>query len=281
MRLLPLLILLLVARPTLAQDRVTADFADVEKTVDALIKKHGAPNVLVVVDNDNTLLTMNQDLGGDAWFNWQASLLKDKPDSPHLVAKDFAGLLRVQGILFSLSGMRPPEKTIPTAIAGMQKKGAGVMLMSSRGPEFRSATMRVLKENGYDFSRSSPWGYPGTWVPTPGDLTPKEQEKFNFLGMRPVSYMSGVFLCAGQHKGGLLRMLLHLRKKKYKAIVFVDDHAKHTARVREAWHGRDVELVTFRYSRMDEQVARFAKLDKTEMTKKWHTLRDAIRSVLN
>ena len=57
----------------------------------------GAANVLVVLDIDNTLLATDQDLGGDAWFNWQAGLLKSEPKSEHLVAKSFGGLLRVQG----------------------------------------------------------------------------------------------------------------------------------------------------------------------------------------
>ena len=91
--------------------------------------------------------------------------------------------------------------------------------------------------------------------------------------------MSGVFLCSGQHKGGLLRMLVTLRKLRYKAILFVDDHAKHTQRVRDAWKGRGVEVVTYRYARMDKQVQRFSESDKAKVTAQWKKLNDAIRSV--
>ena len=41
-----------------------------------------------------------------------------------------------------------------------------------------------------------------------------------------------------------------------------------------------LELVTYRYSRMDEQVERFDKSDKAGITKKWQTLRDAIAATL-
>jgi hypothetical protein len=91
--------------------------------------------------------------------------------------------------------------------------------------------------------------------------------------------MSGVFLCSGQHKGGLLRMLFTLRKLPYEAILFVDDHGRHTERMREAWAGRDVKLVTCRYTRMDQQVRRFDESDKAEVTAQWKKLADAIRSV--
>jgi len=278
MRAIPLL-LFLVCLPVLAEDRVTTDFADVEAAAGELFKKHGAKNVLIVLDIDNTLLTMNQDFGGDAWFNWQAALLKSEPKSPQLVAKDFAGLLRVQGILFALSGMRPPENSTPAAVKRLQASGASVMAMTSRGPEFRSATMRVLKQNGYSFGRGAPYGYPGTWLPAPADLTIKEQQKYGFIGPRRVSYMDGVFLASGQHKGGLLRMLIHLRKLKYKAILFVDDHAKHTARVTEAWTGRKMELITIRYARMDTQVARFGKSDKQLVSAQWAALKATLGSI--
>jgi len=276
---LSVLALPVLCRPVLGQDLTTSDFADVEKAAEVLIERHGAKNVLIVLDIDNTLLTMDQDLGGDAWFNWQAGLLSKEPKSPDLVANDFAGLLRVQGILFSLGKMHPPEKTIPAAVARLQKSGAGVMAMTSRGPEFRDATMRVLAQNGYSFRKGSPHGYPGHWLPAPVGLSKDEQKAFGFVSVRPVSYMSGVFLCAGQHKGGLLRMLFGLRKLPYKAILFVDDHDKHTKRVREAWKGRDVELVTYRYARMDEQVRRFRASEKAKVTAQWKKLSDAIRSV--
>jgi len=279
MRVLPVLLLFLLALPVAAQDLETSNFADVEKTAADLVEKHGAQKVLIVLDIDNTLLTTDQALGGDAWFNWQAGLLREEPKSPHLVAKDFAGLLRVQGILFQLSGMHPPEKSIPAAVTRLQKTGAGVMAMTSRGPEYRDVTMRELAANGYDFNNGSPFGYPGRWLPTPTGLSAEETEKFGFVATRKVSYMSGVFLCSGQHKGGLLRMLFALRKLPYKAILFVDDHDRHSKRMREAWTDRGVELVTYRYARMDKEVQAFKDSDKAKVAAQWKKLGDAIRSI--
>ena len=63
--------------------------------LDAIEKQAPARATLFVFDIDNTLLTTKIDLGGDAWFGWQENLLKTNPQSPDLVAPDFAGLINV------------------------------------------------------------------------------------------------------------------------------------------------------------------------------------------
>ncbi len=118
----------------------TSDFSRVEDAIDQLQESHQANEILLVVDIDNTLLAMNQDLGSDQWFNWQSDLLKDEPMSPDLVASDFAGLLRVQGDLFALSGMHPPEPSLPEIVNRIQnEKGITTVVLTSRGPDFRGA----------------------------------------------------------------------------------------------------------------------------------------------
>jgi predicted enzyme involved in methoxymalonyl-ACP biosynthesis len=61
---------------------------------------------------------------------------------------------------------------------------------------------------------------------------------------RPVSYMDGIFMGAGQHKGAMLRTLLHKTNRLVKAVVFVDDTPKHCDRMHEAFGSTDVDLVT-------------------------------------
>ena len=123
----------------------TANFGEVFTRVKELVESQGAENVLFVVDIDNTLLAMNQDLGSDQWFNWQSELLNKSPDSPDLVASDIEGLLRVQGTLFALSRMHPPEPMIPAVVQGVQLMECKSIVLTSRGPEFRDAAERSLR----------------------------------------------------------------------------------------------------------------------------------------
>ena len=268
-----LLVFLLLA----ARAEETQDFSDVAEAGLALVDKHGADRVLMVFDIDNTLLTMDQDLGGDAWFNWQAGLLRKAPKSPFLVAGDFRGLLRVQGILFSLGGMHPPEKSTPASVRKLQSTGARLFALSSRGPEYFSATLRVLQENGYDLSTTAWPGRPGTFLPV---ADAEERERWALSDPRPVLHQSGVYLAAGQHKGAILRELWAKAKRKHTALLFVDDHEKHVKRVRAAFEGEDVELKLFRYARMDAAVERFRKSDKKDVDRKWRTLKAAMDAVL-
>jgi hypothetical protein len=271
-------VLLLLLLPLRAEE--TNDFGTIAKAGLELVAKHGHENVLMVFDIDNTLLTMDQDLGGDAWFNWQADLLKANPNSPQLVARDFAGLLRVQGILFALSGMHPPEKTIPALVRSLQDTGATLFALSSRGPEYYSSTMRVLAENGYDLTRTSTAGHPGAYVPFREGISEDEAKRFRIGTPRPVMFQSGVFLAAGQHKGAILRAYWKRHGMRHKALLFADDHKKHLDRVKEAFADEKIELKLFRYSRTDAAVERFRKSDKQEVAERWRTLRAALDAVL-
>ena len=132
--------------------RPTKEFADVVAAVNRYVEKYGAEHVLLVLDIDNTIMAMNQDLGSDHWFEWQDYLLKHEPDSPYLVADSFPELLEVQGILYNLSRMHPPQPEQPMLIAELQNRGISTIILTSRGPEFRVATERELKRCGYDIA---------------------------------------------------------------------------------------------------------------------------------
>ena len=79
--------------------RPTDDFAEVAAAVDRYVDEFGAEHVLLALDIDNTVMSMDTDLGSDHWFEWQNYLLKNEPHSRFLVAKTFDGLLEVQGML--------------------------------------------------------------------------------------------------------------------------------------------------------------------------------------
>ncbi|MEM7647353.1 MAG: DUF2608 domain-containing protein, partial [Pseudomonadota bacterium] len=169
----------------LVEHQEVISFTEFENKVEQVLdqnKQWTQGEILFVYDIDNTLMSTNQDLGGDAWFEWQRQLLTDylamksstplTPPPSNLVATDFPGLFATQSLLFALSSMSASEKLTPAIVSKLQTLGQN-MLLTSRGYETRNATERELKKNGYLFPEDT-WpknhaGFPGTFFPY--DLT--------------------------------------------------------------------------------------------------------------
>jgi len=281
------------AQSFVREQETTSDFSRVKSRVSQYLKEYDANEILLVVDVDNTMLAMNQDLGSDQWFNWQDGLLESDPQSSDLVANDFSGLLEVQGLLFALSGMHPPEPELPKMVNELLAQGVQAMVLTSRGPEFRDATERELKKNGYDFSKSAPEikEKRGLFYPLDPDAPSSHGLSAEVTAslqprLRPVSYSNGIFLTAGQHKGYMLRTLLARRTvgegdaKQFKAVVFVDDHQRHAKSMHEAHEGVKLDLSTFRYSREDGNVSNFSNSAKRHVVHDWNRLSEFIDRVL-
>ena len=252
------------------QERTAFGFEQVQAEAIRLAElSGGSQNVLLVFDIDNTLLAMNQDLGSDQWYDWQKSLPDDDPwNVKNLLGEE---LLDVQGFLYSVGSMRATDPLNQSRIVReLQQAGFSTLLLTSRGPEFRDATWRELLANGYDFRESTiapRGGYPDSYLPYEQDepaesgITKTEAEQW--LGdtkPRRVSYREGIYMTAGQHKGAMLRMLLHRtgNEDKFSHLIFVDDNARHTASVRAAFSPiNNATAVTFHYTREDSNVFRF------------------------
>lgn len=274
----------------------TADFSRVVKTVQELVAKHSSEQVLVVIDIDNTLLAMNQHLGSDQWFNWQSGLLQSDPGSTDLVAKDFDSLLDVQGTLFSLSGMHPPQPELPAHVKTIQESGVTTVVLTSRGPGYRDASERELKSNGYDLAKTAlrideKRGLFMPFDPERPDAHGLSAQIIESIKGRlsPVTYSNGIYMTAGQHKGYMLRSLLaraipnngaRHEARAFRAIVFVDDHEKHTTRMHEAFEEFPIDIATFRYSREDGNVSNFHASSKRHVVDDWNRLHDFINGVL-
>jgi hypothetical protein len=268
--------------------QATKDFADVANAVQRYMAKYGAEHVLLVLDIDNTVMSMDSDLGSDHWFEWQNYLLTNEPTSPHLVAKTFADLLKVQGILYDRGKMHPTHPEEPKLIGELQKRGVAAILLTSRGPEFRGPTIRELKRCGYDFNSSA---LPVRDVPDSEYLPydPVHPEKSNLsaedlrnykLGTpRPVLYTNGVFMTAGQHKGMMLMTLLKKSPRDIKAIIYVDDNVRHVGAVFSAAVARNIEVSSFQYQHEDTRVQRFQYGDKANMDAEWSAVKNGGKTV--
>lgn len=280
----------------LRESHTTADFLQVQRKVEQLIDKHSAELVLLVVDIDNTMLAMDQPLGSDQWFAWQEELLRVAPNCGDLVAPDFPGLLDVQGALFSLSRMHPPEPGLPAMIRELQDRGVATVVLTSRGPAFRDAAERELARSGYDFDRSAVEidEKRGAFMPFDPRLPDAHGLSAEIIDqiksrLQPVTYANGIYMTSGQHKGYMLRTLLTRavpdrstlhESRIFRAVVFVDDHQKHTDRVQDAFAEANLDLATFRYSREDGNVSAFEKSNKRHVVDDWNRLREVFDAVL-
>ncbi|MEN0109367.1 MAG: DUF2608 domain-containing protein [Planctomycetota bacterium] len=273
------------ARVSASEYRETIDFGDAAESMAGYVDRFGADDCLFVVDIDNTLMAMRGDLGSDAWFEWQEYLQKHEPDSPHLVAAAFPQLLDIQGILFTLGSMRPTQPDLPKLVRRIQGAGVPTLVLTSRGPIYRAATIRELEANGYHFADTviETTGLPaGEFLPyDPDNLAAKgfsarEGELFRLRAPRPVSFGDGVFMGAGQHKGAMLLGVLHHARRQPKAVVFIDDHGRHVHRVYDALSRRGIECTVFHYKRENDNVARFRYSDKAAVTEQWKRLQSGI-----
>lgn len=251
----------------------TNSFAEIDGKVTALNKKYGAENVLIVLDIDNTVLTMPQGFGSDQWFSWQyGDCIGKKPLPKNCITSSVSELLDLQGRIFAVANMVPTEKRTIEFINKVQARNQKLILLTSRGPEFRDATMRSLKNVGLSFARSAigpQSGYAATYEPyslknlEAYGLTKQDAEIGKLKKPRQVSYMNGVSMNSGQHKGIILKSLLHKTKHKTKAVVFVDDHKKHVERMQDIFgKNNPIEMVTYRYGKIDADVEAFNKNDK-------------------
>lgn len=294
-RLVGLLLSVFFSISTLAAQRLeTADLAEVRTQAETLAAQFGGPQqVMLVFDLDNTLLKHQQALGTDQWFRWQEDAVLNNKEIPERVAKDFNGLLGIQGVLFQLSPMQPTQPDGPTIVQELKAKGFAVIALTARGFDYRDVTFKHLNV-GYSFSR---YGYSGLGSHS---FLPYDHKNLSSIGLsanqdpqwikdlklhepaRPVNFTDGVFFSGGQHKGTMLLAILHLTKLQPKAVIFVDDTQKHVDRVHRALEIKPIEVVTYRYSREDQVVADFEKPnspDKNQAAFDWSRLKTLVREI--
>jgi hypothetical protein len=244
-----LLTFLLVSSSWAHEYLETKTHVDVYNKATELKAKYGARNVLIVFDIDNTLLKAKQSLGSDQWFEWQAEAIKQSSSDASF--RTFDELLKAQADFFQLSSMALTEPVLPQAVTALKSSGHQIILLTSRAPDLRSVTERELERNRLLFADSSIMnGIPYQFMEAPFK--------------NKVSFMNGIFMTAGHHKGEALAYLLKKSGKTYKAIIFADDHERHTRRVYETFSNSvNTEIVTFRYSKEDETVAAFKASPKS------------------
>jgi hypothetical protein len=198
-------------------------------------------------------------------------------------------LLEAQGKLFLLGRMHPPQPELPAIIRGLQARGINTLVLTARGPEFRVATERELRRNGYDFDatalavRNVPRG---AYLPYDLDdleadgLSRRDAVALDLQPPQPITYEGGIMMTAGQPKGAMLRTILHHAEPDIRAIVYADDHIRHVAYVFAAIAGRGREITGFHYTREEARVKRFHYSDKQDVVRRWRKLNRVLEEVL-
>ncbi|USD67297.1 DUF2608 domain-containing protein [Vibrio sp. SCSIO 43136] len=214
----------------------TNHFQDVAKKVEELKKAGEKP--LIVLDIDNTLLTSSADIGGDIWYQWQRGKLDVKPQGDDKVDCLFEDSI---GLLYELVPMDLIEENAPATVRSWQDNGLTVFALTSRSPNYRYATEREMYRNGFDM-KLTPLKEKGS------DETPIYIEKTQ----RPLSYINGIMMTTGMHKGEMLQHILAKTEQEFTSVIFVDDSKHNIVAMEESYKdNNDVDMTIFYYTKVE------------------------------
>jgi hypothetical protein len=250
----------------------TDSIGTAENIIQSKGKQYGAKEVLVVLDADSTLVTTYGEIGGTAWVSWQFGLLKTPELEPDQVSTSLQGMYTIINIVRSTNLMHTVERETAATVSRIQKAGFPTIILTGQPPMMRKAAEWQLRENGMTFVKSAIGSdIRGTWKVGKGaeeaDFTAKEVQVFGLEEPRDVSYERGIFLAHDQHKGAMLRGLLHRLKltDAFKAIVFLDDSPTNINAMKAAYEGRpSIDFVDVLYTREHSRFERFKSGDKWE-----------------
>lgn len=253
----------------------TADLNSVLTEIARIRSDHDDGRVLVIFDIDNTLLTMPQALGGDAWFNYHADLVLSGED-PDFATMD--ALFEAQEMLFGFASMIPTQSDVPALFAEIESDNADIFLLSARGPTMYDATRQQLSRNG--ISLNAPVSCSFLICDPDGEFSSREVgQLLSRMGLsevgapaRPFVMRDGLMLVAGQDKGKMLHLLLAaLGGNRYDHVIFIDDSARNTTAV--ATSNPPVGLSVFHYTRFEEAVSAQQLADTHA---KWQSIRSMV-----
>jgi len=225
----------------MAKDTAIVDYKAVDKAIHEKILQYGAQDVLVVMDIDNTILTSDTDLGSDIWYRWQRGKLEIKPREDQLLDSQclFGEAI---SLLYELGTMSLTDSLLPGLISNWQNEHVTVFALTSRSPQCRPATERELLRYGIDLSFTSL-------------RTPDGQEVlFTRDSDTNLSYLNGIFMTAGGHKGDKLAEILERSGRSFKSIIVVDDYDINITNFKErasSYRAGDISL--FYYTKIETE----------------------------
>lgn len=241
-----------------------------QKLIQDVHQQYGS-QMLLVFDDDNTLETTDKlhhgYLGGVAWFDWQAGLLKSNSKSAFLVADSFSELLKVQWYLFQHIPMVETESGLAQEIQRMQAIGVPVMIETARGPVMSQVTDQALQAGHFHMN----YGLDQAWAP----FIPNQKNCGIARQKRWVSFAHGVYYTSGQNKGLLLDCLFNRENHQPRAIVFVDDTVKNDSSVWQYFKQvyPSIAIYTVHDTHLDQMMADFTEQQKQQANALWQKMK--------
>ncbi|MCX6116500.1 MAG: DUF2608 domain-containing protein [Proteobacteria bacterium] len=213
---------------------------------------------------------------------WQSKLIEQYKEThvvpEGMVATSIPDLLNLQTTLTNLSPMMPVELRIPSSLQKFVERGSSAIALTSRSPSMGDKTRFELERAGFpyrkvNFETSTDWAlehqpYNLEDIETSG-LSKDDVIEFSLKTPRDVVFKNGVYLTQGQHKGIMLKTLMHKMKRKYNAIVFVDDRAHHLEGMQNAFKTSDLAVTTVQYIHERDAIERFNNSSKEAVKAVW------------
>ena len=265
------------------------NFSDVREVIEERIKIYGADRVLIALDIDNTVMSMENDFGSEHWSIWQSKLITEGRFDVGAVARTIPTMLNVQSQITALSPMHAIERRIPIDLKQFGKQGVRMLALTSRGLSFHDATLREFRRNEFPFSTFAPGpkgGFPGgsympldLQYPELSGLTHREVKDLSLKSVEPALYRDGVFMTTGQHKGAMLRTLLFKLRAQFDAIIFIDDRLKHSQGMQAEFEKRREAVTTIQYSHNGKAIEQWQESDKFEAKQDWCDFSKALNAV--
>lgn len=208
-------------------------FEQIDRPLRALLAQN--QKVLLVLDIDDTLLTSSTFFGSDRWYEWQTTLPADDPDKL-LCTFDFVALNYEAGT----QRVVETDFDVPRYL---QSLPVAQVLLTARGADYRGATLRELRVNGY--ARPAPL--------VPGLLGSRHPSSHGLdRPQRAVSHTDGVIMSTGHNKGEVLvRYLKELKLDhdlSFDIVLLVDDGIKNIRNMEVALAAAGVAYQGFHYT---------------------------------
>lgn len=214
------------------------------------LKQYTANNqgkVLLVYDIDDTLMETVSFFGGDTWYNWQMGRAMQHENGSEVRISEEDVLtcpFSKMGVFFDLGEAHPVEKTTVSVVNQLQQE-YDTLVLTSRSPDYRSGTQRILDGAGFNFVDAS--------------LLDKDQALYyqfdDGKSTRGVSYANGVVMSTGLNKGKVLRDILRRANKRYDAVFFIDDSHNNIVNMQKEWQEDQTELFIFHYTHVAKVIS--------------------------
>ncbi len=201
------------------------------------LEKYVQPEMLILLDIDDTLLIPGQMLGTDEWLSYKIKQYSQSSNDP---SRAFQSALQEWVAIRLLTDVELVEEGTDQVIQSLQNKKIAVMGLTTQGPETFQCTLEHLRSLQIDLSKTAPFS---------GDL--------HLLSSKHVLYHTGILFTNGSSKGRALMSFLEKIDHSPSAVLFVDDKKHNLEDVERTLSIRGIPFIGLRYAYTDGKKEQF------------------------